>query len=308
MSINKIEFSADISLKFAVILKQNQLSKLDEYKDSNFYHYMICRRNRITVDLENTFATNETISIWLHIHTKNSVVKKQYDFSHNMDTSDFEFISVYPYNGLTIKYQWEFYSNYESITYLLHSTWKTLEELDLELLYIWQSYWTNWNRTASERLRSHDTLQQIYNDVIEKSPESEVFIIACEFFFNQMIMLNPPRNGILPKNTNFNDDTLDSITDIPDSQLVTLIEAAMIKFFQPEYNKDYKKHFPKTTHSYERFYELEYNSVFIGLEIFKCIWARIYTWDINPQDIYSIKYHFESKWGSQSILSYLGLE
>lgn len=114
----------------------------------------------------------------------------------------------------------------------------------LKVLYVGQSF-AGGNRSAFVRLRSHATLQKILADAAYHRPDSEIMVIAVEYLpYRMLAVFNGRIAGAESAGTDekrFHDAYN---TKIKMSQQVSLTEAALIKYFQPEYNKIYKKKFP----------------------------------------------------------------
>lgn len=118
---------------------------------------------------------------------------------------------------------------------------------DLEVLYIGKSYSEKKNRNITDRLKNHSTLQKILAEVAYNDPDDEVYIIAMEFNPSAFISQIDGRN----KDVLIDDEKVDlnrfkkiSESNISKEAEVSLIEAGLIRYFQPSYNKTYKYNFP----------------------------------------------------------------
>jgi hypothetical protein len=122
----------------------------------------------------------------------------------------------------------------------------TLQPIEFKVLYIGQAYGKKGERNAIQRLRKHETLQEI----ALKGKE--------EGYTLTLILVGVSTNGLI---TSFNphakdvDKTrsserigkgLDKLFGTSEAERITLYEAAMIRYFQPYYNKQLKNSFPST--------------------------------------------------------------
>ncbi|MDE1266132.1 hypothetical protein [Vibrio aestuarianus] len=115
---------------------------------------------------------------------------------------------------------------------------------DLEVLYIGQAF-GNGSRTAHERLKSHSTLQKILAESSVSYPDSEVSILMFQFEQYRLVAtLDGNAKGVIDGNED-NKRFLD-IKDNPltEKQQIGLVEASLIRYFQPHYNEKFKIKFP----------------------------------------------------------------
>lgn len=114
----------------------------------------------------------------------------------------------------------------------------------LEVLYVGQAF-GNGTRTAHERLKSHSTLQKILAESSYKYPDSEISVLMFEYEPYRLLM---SFDGISEGTISDGRDKkrFYSIQENPLSlkQQIGLAEAALIRYFQPEYNVIYKIKFP----------------------------------------------------------------
>lgn len=137
---------------------------------------------------------------------------------------------------------------------------------DIEVLYIGQAY-AEGKRTAFERLQSHSTLQKILAQAQYESPDYEIQIFTFEYapyrFITQMD--GRAKNVI----SDYRDmDRFRSIMDNPLSihEQICLIEAGLIRYFQPRYNAIYKDNFPSDKHKIlESCYGLDFSGLIVEI-------------------------------------------
>ena len=118
------------------------------------------------------------------------------------------------------------------------------EAKDLEILYVGKGT----RDSASDRLRSHSTLQKILGDIGSNDPDSEVFILIYSFEFKKSGIALPGGSTDLAAET-AHLQAVHSFKPTTDQQ-VALIEGACIAYFRPSrYNTqllDFPQNSPKS--------------------------------------------------------------
>jgi hypothetical protein len=140
--------------------------------------------------------------------------------------------------------------------------------LDLEVLYIGQAYGSDGSRTAVDRLQNHSTLQGIYAEAIRNSPDQEVWMVLCSFE-PYLLASFDGRSKNYATTLHQDDAHIHQVisTAITEQQEINFTEAALIKYFQPEYNKVYKDSFPNPAHStYSECYDVDLNMVSVEVQ------------------------------------------
>lgn len=124
------------------------------------------------------------------------------------------------------------------------------EIIKMEVLYIGQAY-ADGKRNAIDRLRQHSTLQNILSDSHYNVPDSDVIIFTLAF--NQPFILSNINGCVSAKNTSSRNDgeRFATIMTNPTTlqQDISLVEAGLIRYFQPKYNKIYTQKFPSSNHT-----------------------------------------------------------
>ncbi len=112
-----------------------------------------------------------------------------------------------------------------------------------ETLYVGQAFGDG-NRSAQTRLRSHSTLQKILARTAYEYPDREIVIFMLEFDHDQIVSGMDGAPGAI--DTDENEERLFNAIDNPPSkkQKISMIEAALIRYFQPKYNEIFKIKFP----------------------------------------------------------------
>ncbi len=169
---------------YVVLLQQDDLDKLN--KDKNFINnpchiYMIGRRPRVGLDTNNFQVTDTRITGRFYLQKGNAYHYKDFTFQNNFGTPNLKLVCTYPNlefslvndNGDMI---------FRAKTAALASLTRSFgDELDFEVLYIGQSYGKDGSRRAHERLENHSTLQKIYYEAIQRSPDKEIWLMLWGF-------------------------------------------------------------------------------------------------------------------------------
>lgn len=269
------EFALNMNMTHDMLLQQDDLYKVNEQKyfsETNPCHiYFICKRPRIILNPIDFKIENGRIYFPFQIQKENYFEKIYFDIPYSDDV-DIKLECQYPYNFYYIKKNNKVIQSGK--TALLFQTFRHENEslLNLEVLYIGQSYGVDGARTAPDRLKSHSTLQGIYSEAILRNPDSEIWLILASF---EQIVLASIDGGIkiddalLKKDENHVKNIAETIfhTGMKEQQVINFTEAALIRYFQPPYNKEYKDTFPNPAHkTYQECYGLDINSICIEVK------------------------------------------
>jgi hypothetical protein len=145
---------------------------------------------------------------------------------------------------------------------------------DLRVVYVGMSY-ADGARSAKDRLQSHSTLQQVLADLNGDSPESEALIVMAQYDSPQTLISFDGRDKSLKieDDRNLMDDLQRQREDITKDLQIKLIEAGLIRYFQPSYNDKYKNRFPLPTQQIlKEVYEIDFGALVVELntEDIKC--------------------------------------
>lgn len=105
--------------------------------------------------------------------------------------------------------------------------WSDHQEYRID--YIGKSFGDNGEKTSIGRLRSHSTLQKILSENEDAIEKRDIFIILLDIAPLVMYSVNSPEDI--------------KLGEFPDNQrsYTSLIEAKLINFFKPKYNKTFSK-------------------------------------------------------------------
>ncbi|KAA9023556.1 hypothetical protein [Niallia endozanthoxylica] len=144
------------------------------------------------------------------------------------------------------------------------------KNLDTEIIYIGRSFGKNGERNAFHRLKSHSTLQKIQADVMFNEPGLDLAITLWEFTPRLLSSFD----GITKQYQKSMEEDYQHMLKIANDppltlkkDIIAITEAALIHYFKPEYNNDYKYNFPSEEHKdYNYYYEFDYNAVCVELD------------------------------------------
>lgn len=266
------EFSLNFSMAKHFIILPSDIPKVLESPESKetlakCHIYFIVKRPRLTLIPDSLSLENGNFSGQFRVHKKGQHSIGSFTTSTTLFTS-FK-ISDYPHNNviMTRNDGEEFIINFSLHAYMFLEPYHP--EMALEVVYIGQAFGKNGKRTAIDRLASHSTLQKVQSDIITDDPDSEIFLLLFEFH-NPMNMFKMVRDD--HAQITGDDDLVHSrrITrePIPEANRISIIEASLIRYFQPHYNIIYKDKFPSTKiKSLQKCYELDYSAFAVWINI-----------------------------------------
>ncbi len=172
------------------------------------------------------------------------------------------------------------------VAYMLRFMDIDLEGLDdFEVAYVGQAFGASGNRSAVERLSSHSTLQKILSDISANEPHKEIMLALYQFQFHRFIISMDGRN---PADVTGDKDKeqykrkLES--DFSRSMRISLAEAALIRYFEPEYNKHYKREFPHKRHKMlTKLYEFDFAGLCVEASI-EDHRTKLFSEKVSPKD------------------------
>lgn len=136
-----------------------------------------------------------------------------------------------------------------------------------EILYIGQAVGKNGSRNAIERLRSHSTLQKILAQTAYSNPDQEIMLFMYAFEHEQIFSSLDGRSGLIEDTDSDGQRFKTALNNRPKkNQSINMIEAALIRYFQPKYNEKFKesKISPKLK-ALEKCYNLDMSGLIVEL-------------------------------------------
>lgn len=162
--------------------------------------------------------------------------------------------------------------------------------LKLKIEYIGQSYGDG-NRNALDRLKNHKTFQKILSEIPYYHPDLEVFVSLVSFQEPRLITIMDGR-GVDTYDKKLEFKRLRNIVDNPLSKRkqINLIEAGLIRYFQPTFNTNLKQKFPSVKQQMlSKLSDLDISGLVV--EFFESeLGFRIYTDTIRPAYAHFARY------------------
>jgi hypothetical protein len=267
----------------SALLQQDYLDSKELEKIFDEEHpchvYMVCRRPRVIIRPDSVAFADGTFRGVVTIQDGPAIIDEPFSAPWSAG-AECKFVSDYPYNSFEITDP-----NGELVfggkTALIASGLGSdiVRHLDLEVLYVGQSYGEEGNRSAPERLQSHSTLQGIYAEALSRTPEKEIWIVLWSF--SEVLLASfDGTQEVYGTSTEEDDEHINAVlaTGVTEQQRINFTEGALIRYFDPEYNVLLRKTFPSPAHStYSECYDLDVNSVVVELntEQWNCmLWSK----------------------------------
>lgn len=272
------EASLNMYLGFNQVCQQDEFSILENDEDLKYCNiYFVCQRNRVGIKKDEIKVDENNIKLTFEIWNKDNPFTIPVYLPNTFGTNQLSIVSEYPYNHFGLQNEQNEIVYVNKPAYLLDSYQAEVSSiimmprpkfLDFEILYIGQAIRDS-KQPAMDRLISHDTLQKISLISQSKSPDKEIYLILCHFITDGTIEI---KGSVKSKKEYEKDDEkrlnkfLESKLTLTHEQQTTLTEAALIRYFKPEYNTNYKKTFPSKSHSkYDECYNLDLYGVSIEI-------------------------------------------
>lgn len=282
------EFALSASGSYTVVLQQEHLEKLANgpfNKKQPCHIYMIARRPRIMFDPSTIVIEKGAISGDVKVQRQAIQETHHIQVQHHLGKNNLRIECKFPYTEYTVYDEHGTDISFGKVAVLLTmSGHEYADLLDLEILYVGQSYGVEGARTAPERLQSHSTLQKIYGEAMRLSPDQDIWLLLWSFELTLLTSIDgtftPTHEQIIVDDPHVEQVFKKRITE---QQQVNFTEAALIKYFRPQYNTMFKDTFPSSAHStYSECYDLDINSVGIILDT-ENINTRIWSPQVHPQ-------------------------
>lgn len=230
-----------------------------------YHHYMIGGLPRVTIDPKSFKATESMVEIKFRIQRGSEFEEQVLRFQHYWKTAALTLESPYPHNTIKVFPAGQEKEAFWGPAALVGAKFNSefADRLKFAVLYVGQAFGDEGSRNAQIRLQNHSTLQSINADMSRAQPDQEVWLLLMDFVPNLMIDMDPRR----PTLTTLDEDKAHAMrvmsTEISKGQMVSFVEAALIRYFQPKYNKMFRgKAFPNPVHkTYRECYELDFGSV-----------------------------------------------
>lgn len=277
----------------------------DEQDVANNCHiYLICKSPVISFSKDSLTHENGKLSVTANYRVEGEVREQEFSFEFPLlDGATDVKLSKYPHREiLTLDSAGTEVRHLPASIVAMGMGWhlKNPELSNLEVLYIGQAFGDG-SRTAFERLKSHSTLQKILAQAQYESPDSEIQILTFEYAPYRIIHQMDGRAGNVI--SDYRD--LDRFRSIRDNHLskyeqICLIEAGLIRYFQPRYNAIYKDNFPNDKHKIlEGCYNLDFSGLIVEINTDE-LRFRLFSETVSPRDHHICQIDLldpEKRWG-----------
>lgn len=233
--------------------------------------YLIVKRPRISIATDSLRIENNQVKGDFLVQY--GLEYKKYAFTHTLKLADY-IVSVHVFghpqigvsyqaiNGVSVKMSiFEFMSDCEY-------DFDGAEEM--EVLYAGKGFGENGEVLAIDRLLKHETLQRILADTLLGHPDHEVLILLFRYEHYKKHSSTAGDFSVVSTATEEEDlKYLDTVINAEFSRKnrVLLAEAGLIKYFEPKYNKIYKKTFPSKEHKVlEELLELDFSGLIVQMD------------------------------------------
>lgn len=120
------------------------------------------------------------------------------------------------------------------------------EYSDHEVIYVGQAFGADGQRSISDRLIRHETLQKILAENARNAPKTDVFVYGFQYTDNDQVFMlfDGADKDLIADNRDDARRQAMLSNPIDEGQMTQLVEAGLIRYFQPEYNSKFRDLFP----------------------------------------------------------------
>lgn len=119
------------------------------------------------------------------------------------------------------------------------------EALTFDVQYVGQAFGQDGSRNALDRLTKHETLQKISLTGVPEGYRLEILLLAIQPANTMITIINPFATDKSDSEARISAG-LDKLYGTSEKERISLYEAALIRYFQPKFNKEFKDSFPST--------------------------------------------------------------
>ncbi|MEK4822868.1 hypothetical protein [Priestia sp. FSL R5-0680] len=285
----KKEYAIQVSVDSTLLFPFKKIEDIKPLLNEGNYHlYAICKKKVVKFEtdiqakIENgklktilklaTDSTGKNFDEFRGIFDLEEVGKPPYSISFKHDDKE---IIVLDSDGKTICEAWANFLLQGSLDQLAHTLISNgeyieamtvenrIRDLSLEVLYIGQAYGSNGERDAYKRLMDgHEKLTQAMIDIID-NPGEELWIMLFSLDDKLNIYskdINDPISTDVDKSNDHSDNVKNF--NVKPKHLLHAVEAAMIGYFNPIHNHEFKNtsRFPTKNKKYQDVLDLDCNS------------------------------------------------
>jgi hypothetical protein len=290
------EFGLNMVNDWTVLLQQDMLDSVDQ-AGIDPHIYLIGRRPRITLDPRSVKITSERVTGVFRKQVRDTVADIPFDVPNLTKSADIGIRCDYPYTEyMLLGADGERVGGGKCALLMASFGTQFWQHLDLEVLYVGQAVGRTTSRSATARLRAHETLQGIYAEALRQSPDQDIWLVLPTF---KPLLLASFDGRTQTYATTLQEDSehIERVlrTGISELQETNFTEAALIKYFAPPYNKVYKDTFPNPAHtSYSECYDVDLNMVAVELNT-EAVGIRLWSENAKPEWIHFCTFPLHSR-------------
>lgn len=178
-----------------------------------------------------------------------------------------------------------------------------------EVVYVGQAYGSDGARNVIDRLTKHETLQKIVAENSVEAPETDIFVYAFQYQENDLIFIT--FNGVDKDLIGDDRDTsrLTSAMDNPigDKEMTQIVEAGLIRYFQPIYNRKFVELFPNRQYGFlSDIHHFDYEGFIVEIDT-EDLHTRLRSAVVNDGSHHIATYQIKPGHKVKGSLSFLGL-
>lgn len=260
---------------YVVLAEQDQLGSIPEDVAEQLHLYMVCTRPRIAIVPDEFEASDDLCRCVFTAQHADDRQRIEVEVPNVFGDAKVKLVSPWPHGDFEIVAESGERLSWGRSSLLLTILGYHDENLDLDVLYIGQAYGAAGARSARERLAAHETLQGIYGEAVRRSPDKDVFLVLLSLDEPYGLMMFSPVAGDQQEIR----ETFQRLrSPVSEQQRLNFTEAALIRYFAPPYNKEYKRTFPSPAHkTYAECYDLDLNAVAFEMETSEVLRTRLYS-------------------------------
>lgn len=283
------EFGLGVYCSYKTLIPVENLDLLE--RDTTKYHtYAILSTPKISIKnlSKNSNGLNFTLVKHFGENDKEYQLENIDILGFDIDYTKAEITLKYPYSTLTIEFDEKYFNDFykskkipisksEFLKYrkliidnqMIFNAFVKENKNEMEIMYIGQAYGKKGNRTALDRLKSHEKLIEILSKCNSEYPNERIYILLMQMNSQIVSGFNGISNQFMYSEEKSQKHLKDVMSNLPkENQIINITEAAMINYFKPEYNKDFVNNFPSVKHKgYRQYYDLDYNCITIELDM-----------------------------------------
>jgi hypothetical protein len=240
----------------------------DEFRTDPLRLYMICRRQRISYDASSFKTAGDNIHGFFRVQLGEDQIRVPFTLENQFPQSEPTIECPYPHRFAT--FRWPHLQGRGvsvDVTQFARQSEGMQEHFALEVLYIGKAYGREGSRTAPDRLEKHSTLQRIQAELNANSPDTDVWLILWSLNSRLVGIIDGQATECDVSESENDEHVANLLSQNISGQFETdLAEAALIHYFQPSFNKQFKETFPQPGHqSYSKSYEWDLKGVVVEL-------------------------------------------